>query len=279
MQKISLALIILSFTGCIDFKISDEEAFSKFDGLEISPQFGDLIVGDQTIHYAFTDRSKDNLAIFVHGSPGSWSAFIDYFKADSLLQEIDMLSIDRPGFGMSNHGVAVSSMEKQAYYLNEVSRLFKHKNKILIGHSLGGPVIARMAMDYPNSYRGLVFVAASIDPEMEKDEWYRNVINTKLGGLLTPKDFEVSNDEILPLKVELEEMLPLWKKIQIPSIVIQGTEDSLVPKENADFAAKMLPEELIQMRMLEGVDHFIPWSHPEVIVDAIQELKRKSNKK
>ena len=60
--------------------------------------------------------------------------------------------------------------------VHQVVQQFEHERIMLIGHSLGGPVIARMAMDYPDAYQGLIFVAASIDPEMEKEEWYRSWI-------------------------------------------------------------------------------------------------------
>jgi len=37
-------------------------------------------------------------------------------------------------------------------------------NAVLIGHSLGGPVVARMAADYPDFVKGLVLVAPGISP-------------------------------------------------------------------------------------------------------------------
>jgi pimeloyl-ACP methyl ester carboxylesterase len=41
------------------------------------------------------------------------------------------------------------------------------KQVILVGHSLGGPLIARMTMDYPELIDGLVFVAGSVAPKLE----------------------------------------------------------------------------------------------------------------
>ena len=64
-----------------------------------------------------------------------------------------------------------------------------------------------------------------IDTELEEEGCYRKVIATEVGAFFTPKEFEVSNAEILTLKKELEEMLPLWKQIKIPTIVIQGTDE------------------------------------------------------
>ena len=125
------------------------------------------------MHYVFTDQRKEALLVFIHGSPKSWGAFIDFFKANSLLDQFDMISIDRPGFGDSGFGEAEPSMEIQAFQINEVLKQFPDKRKILIGHSPGEPVVARMAMDYPDAFLGMILVAPSIDPAREKEEWYR----------------------------------------------------------------------------------------------------------
>lgn len=267
-----LIILLLIPKACIEFRISDQEALEEFEDLSIKPSFGDLEVDGKNIHYAFINQGKDALTIFIHGSPGSWNAFIDYFKVDSLLVHTDILAIDRAGFGHSDFGNAEPSIEIQARQLNAVIQLFDQKTKILLGHSLGGPVIARLAMDYPSSFNGLIFVAPSIDPEMEKDEWYMSILKSKVGKIFTPTEFIVSNDEIIPLKKELEIMIPLWTSIKIPSIVIQGTEDFLVPKENADFAKKMLPDSLVTISLLEGENHFIPWTNAGVITEAIYRM-------
>lgn len=269
-QLMKIAVFLILILSACEFRIDDSEAKESLESIEI--QFGDLMVDSRNMHYAYMDEGQDTMIVFVHGSPGSWSAFIDFFKADSLLGGLAMISVDRPGFGDSGFGEAEPSMEVQAFQINEVLNQFPEKRKILVGHSLGGPVVARMAMDFPDDYLGMVLVAPSIDPEMEKDEWYRKAIDTKVGAFFTPKEFEVSNDEILPLKKELYEMIPLWSKIKIPTIVIQGTKDSLVPKENAAFARQMLSDSLLEVNMLEDVNHFIPWTHPEEIIKAIHTI-------
>jgi len=257
----------------MDFSISDEELSDEFKDHEIKPVTNTITIDSNHIHYVYVDRGLKNLAVFVHGSPGSWSAFIDFFKNDTLLADYDLLAIDRPGFGESDHGRPEPSLAQQAAQLKEVVALFPHDNKIMVGHSLGGPVIARIAMDYPKLCDGMVMVAPSIDPGQEKFEWYRPLMKSKIGGAVTPTDFWVSNEEIVALKLELEKMLPLWAQIEIPSIVIQGTKDVLVPKENAEFARNMLPDSLVEVRYLEGVNHFIPWSDPQTIVQALEDLK------
>ncbi len=272
-----LRAIVIIITGsllssCIKFTLSEEEVQKEFRNEHLEPILTTLSIGDRTIHYASINEGKESLLVWIHGSPGSWTAFIDYFKNDSLLELTDMISIDRPGFGLSDRGWPEPSLKEQSRLMHEVTVLFPHKNKILVGHSLGGPVIARMAMDYPDDYSRLLFLAPSIDPEMEKYEWYRDVIQTRLGGWLTPEDFWVSNEEILPLKNELREMLPLWKEISAKSIVIQGANDKLVPRGNADFAEKMIVDSLVEVRLLESANHFLPWNNVEEVLKGVYDL-------
>ena len=69
-------------------------------------------------------------------------------------------------------------------------------------------------------------------------------------------------------------MLPLWSAIRCPVIVIQGQKDSLVPAGNADFARKMLVNARVTLVLKEEMDHFVPWSNPELIRDAIFSMTR-----
>jgi len=274
MRQAPIWLIAVFLCGCMQFRL-EQEAFQEiFKDRPIQPVSETIEVDSNHVHYVYIDRGKPNLAVFIHGSPGSWSAFLDFFKNDSLLQTYDVLSIDRPGFGDSDYGRPEPSLQKQAYYLQQVISRFDQPNKVMVGHSLGGPVAARIAMDYPSLAQAMVLVAPSVDPAMERYEWYRTWIETRVGGWVTPTDFWVSNEEILPLKAELDSMLPLWKAVHIPAVVIQGTKDMLVPKENAEFVRRMMGDSLADIRYLEGVNHFIPWSHPHKIVEALEALAR-----
>jgi pimeloyl-ACP methyl ester carboxylesterase len=147
------------------------------------------------------------------------------------------------------------------------------KKIILIGHSLGGPMIARMAMDYPELIDNLIIVAGSITPNLEPNEkWFRIPMDFMPIRVLIPASFRASNHEILYLKPELEKMLPLWKNIRQPVIVIQGGKDMFVSPKNADFAEKMLVNaKSLKVVRIDTMNHFVPWSHPQLIKKAIEE--------
>jgi len=273
-----LALLVAIAAGmhaCMDFRMSSREVDTFFKQKKLNGTQQQYKSADgHEIHYVTSGNDRRPLVLFVHGSPGSLSAFIDFMADSVLLQKAFLITTDRPGFGHSNFGMAEPSLEKQANILKPILEKYKDNRPIiLVGHSLGGPLIARMAMAYPHLVDGLVIVAGSIDPELEPDEtWFRAPLATPFLSWVLPRSFRSSNEEIYQLKPELQKMLPYWKDITCPVIVIQGQADSLVPPGNADFARKMLTHAPVNFVLIEGMDHFVPWSNPELIRNAVLQL-------
>jgi pimeloyl-ACP methyl ester carboxylesterase len=250
--------------------MSDKKVEEYFKDAPEKPSFYQYTHNGRRIHYAAMGADTLPMVVFVHGSPGSWDAFISFFKDSTLYKKARIVSVDRPGFGKSGYGKVETSLQQQAALLMPVLKTNKSSIlPILVGHSLGGPVVSRMAMDYPTLVGGLVLVAPSIDPELEKWEWYRHVGDFFLLRAIIPKELDVSNQEILPLKEELTLMLPMWATIRVPVSVIQGEKDKLVPPGNAGFARKMLVDAPVNIWMIPEMNHFIPWSRPDLIREVI----------
>jgi len=258
----------------MQFRMSKSELDTYFANKEKKGTYHSIDIEKRVITYVKAGDENLPLVIFVHGSPGSLSAFIHFLSDSLLLEKTQVISVDRPGFGSSNFGYAEPSLRKQAAYLKPILETEKGERPILlVGHSLGGPLIARMAMDYPELIDGLVIVAGSIDPELEPNEtWFRAPLATPFLKWMLPRSLRASNDEIYKLKPELQEMMPLWKNITTPTHVIQGKKDKLVPPGNVDFAKKMMVNAPVKIVLVEGMDHFVPWSNPELIRNAILEL-------
>jgi len=236
----------------------------------ITPTVTSYEIGKQRINYTHIGDTTLPLVLLVHGSPGSSSAYLDYMQDSNLLKKVQLVAVDRPGFGYSNLGKAQRSLALQANAFLPILEKYRTSKTILVGHSFGGPVIARMAMDFPSLVDGLVIVAGSIDPDLEPNEWWRKPLNWRILRWLLPKALRVCNQEILPLEGELRKMLPLWEKIRVPVTVIQGEADNLVPKGNADFAQKMLVNsEKVKIEIIAGGNHFILWSLRDKVVQEI----------
>lgn len=268
-----LAGILFLADSCMQFRMSRKEIDHFFADKKWKGSVHSYYAGKQPITYLKAGNETLPLVVFVHGSPGSLSAFIDFLADTTLLEKAQLITVDRPGFGASNFGYAEPSLQRQSAVLKPlIESNKKNRPVILVGHSLGGPVIARMAMDYPDLIDGLVFVAASIDPELEPHEWFRGPLATPFLKWMLPRSLRASNDEIYKLKPELQRMVPRWSEIRCPSIVIQGSKDSLVPPANADFAKRMITQAPVKVVMNESMDHFVPWSHPHLIREAVLEL-------
>ena len=272
---IILFIISQILSSCLTFKVSQKEIDKKFMGYKLKPVQHQINVQGVKMNYAEIGSDSLPVAFFVHGSPGSWGGFIDFMKDTILLKKVKMVAVDRIGFGNSDFGKAEKSLVVQSDLLKPIVAKYKKSGKkiILIGHSLGGPMIARMAMDYPELVDNLIIVAGSIAPNLEPNEkWFRIPMDFIPISILIPASFRASNHEILYLKPELEKMLPLWKNIHQPVIVIQGGKDMFVSPKNADFAEKMLVNaKSLKIVRIDTMNHFVPWSHPDLIKKAIIE--------
>ncbi|MBK9014315.1 MAG: alpha/beta hydrolase [Saprospiraceae bacterium] len=237
--------------------------------------FGTYETDGRTIHYTRSGTEGLPLVLMVHGSPGASDAMLDYLADTSFTRQALVVSVDRPGFGYSDFGKTERSLKKQAQQLRPLLEKYRKGSgkAILVGHSYGGPLIARMAMDSPELVDGLVMVAGSIDPQLEPAYWWSRPLDWWILRWMLPGAFRVSNQEILPLKKELEDMLPFWADISCPVTVVQGTKDRLVSAANADFAKKMLPNSRrLKIEMLEGEDHFIMWTKEKMIAEKILDV-------
>jgi pimeloyl-ACP methyl ester carboxylesterase len=266
-------------TYCFNMRTADSEWPAKMErqGQMLAPRFLDVpsFIG-RNIH-SVTLNGNDSLPfiVFVHGSPGAADAYLTYLADTAISRVAQMAAIDRPGFGYtSGFGIPEPSQAAQAAaVLAVVDHLALNQKVILVGHSLGGPVICRFAMDYPERTAGLVIVAGSIDPTQEKHPWWQTVVDVPPVKWLTPKPLWTSNAEIIPLEQELKEMLPLWPRITCPVRILHAVNDRLVPVANADFARRMLtncPD--LKVEILPDGDHFILWSRQDVVRKAIMEV-------
>jgi pimeloyl-ACP methyl ester carboxylesterase len=254
--------------------MSKKEIGSYFKTKEKKGTLHEYKYDHQKINYLKVGDEELPLVVFVHGSPGSLSAFIDFMADTVLLSKAQLITVDRPGFGESNFGYGEKSMARQSSVLKPLIEKNKLSRRvILVGHSMGGPVISRMAMDYPELIDGLVIVAGSIDLDLEPNEtWFRAPLATPFLSWILPRSFRASNQEIYHLKPELQDMLPLWKNIKASTIVIQGKKDVLVDPANAYFAKKMIVNAPVELAMIDEMNHFVPWSNPELIRSAIIKL-------
>ncbi len=249
-------------------------------GQPLSPHFYEIPDATGRDIHAIQVSAADTLplAVMVHGSPGSTDAYLIYLADTMLTKTLRLAAFDRPGFGYTaQFGRPETSLAAQAKaVLAVVEALSPQRKVLLVGHSLGGPVICRFAMDYPELVAGLVIVAGSIDPDQEEHPWWQAAIDVPPLKWWTPVALWTSNHEIKPLEEELRNMLPLWNRISCPVRVIHAQDDRLVPVANAMFAQRQLTGSAdLRVQILPAGDHFILWNNQAAVRAAILDLAKK----
>jgi pimeloyl-ACP methyl ester carboxylesterase len=226
------------------------------------------------IHYIETGDSTKPTLFFLHGSPGSWDAYKTYLSDSDLQKKYRLIAIDRPGFGYSNFGEAEDLNAQANLILTFIQSKNNNQAITLIGHSMGGPVAVKLATKKPELFKNLVILAGAIDPKAENPENWRPVLMSKPIKHLIPGAFRPSNEELWWLKEDLKTMKSELIKITSNVIIIHGTEDSLVPYSNVAFMEKeFINAKKKEIIPIEKADHFIPWSHFEIIKNSLMNLE------
>lgn len=228
------------------------------------------------IDYVEIDSASESspakqLMVFVHGTPGSYSAFRSYLSDPVMQNNFHMISVTRPGW-RNDEDPKIPSLDEQAEALKPILQMDRSgKGAILMGHSYGGPVIARAAMSYPDLVSGLAFVATTGDPKLSGPRWY-NRFAVVLPRFVLGASLKGANAEILPLRSQLEDMLPLWQDLSMPVLIVQGSKDRLVHPDNALFLERMLENSEVRFLAREGLGHFVLWEEAELIRDNLVDI-------
>jgi pimeloyl-ACP methyl ester carboxylesterase len=225
------------------------------------------------LHYARTGADTLPTLLFIHGSAGSWSKFDRYLRDTDLLKKFRMVSVDRPGFGYSHFGKARKLADQSAMISDLVKALQNGKPVFAIGRSYGGTLAAKLAIDNPGMFTGLVLIAAALDPAAEKPEKWRPVMYRTPLRYMMPGAWRISNEELWHLKTELKEMAAGLKNIEARVCIIHGDNDGLVPVSNVEFAKKMLSKASeVSITIIPGANHFVSDHHYELVKNSLLEL-------
>lgn len=263
-RRIAWLSAALAVAGC---SIPGPETSADDMAAKMPPQELKLAAG-YTLSYLAAGAADGKLAVFVHGTPGDSGAWADYLM--HVPQGYRYVAIDRPGFGASGPDDAVVSLAEQADAIAAVIKASGANTAVLIGHSLGGPIIAQAAVDHPDLVAALVIVAGSLDPAQENVPFYQYVGDTWPLSAILPRWLRNTNREIIALEPQLKALAPRLAAIKIPVTIVHGTEDDLVPFANVDFMKKhMTGTKAMDVTVLDGMNHFLPWNAKQAVDAAI----------
>ncbi|MCK7503316.1 MAG: alpha/beta hydrolase [Desulfobacterales bacterium] len=174
--------------------------------------------------------------------------------------------------------------------LKDILGVLKLERPILIGHSLGAAIALGFASKYPQDISGVVAVGGGltmpVNPDMldgfrKQPEFVLDMIcKFSLAKENRPKFFDalraslgqanvdvVSGDMLACSKFDLTGEL---KKINVPVLVICGTEDKMTPPASSEqIAAGIAGTKLV---LIEGAGHMVMMEKPSAFNDTLRDF-------
>lgn len=168
---------------------------------------------------------------FLHGTPGSALSWWPYLNNPGNFR---MIAVDRPGFSPINRVFPdpVGDMEILALLLRKTAET---RPAIVVGHSMGGGLAAKLAADCPQHVKNLVLIGASLDPSLEQVKPVQYAARKAPLKFLMTRTTRNSNEELINYPDLLRDLQPDLKKIHCPVLIVHARDDGLVPYENVKF--------------------------------------------
>lgn len=248
------------------------------------------------IQIAFTDEGEGIPMLFIHGFPlnrGAWSSQVEAFKS-----RFRVIVPDLRGFGESGSSEGPVPMSRFAEDIWALGQHLGLDRVILVGHSMGGYIALAMAKAYPALLRGLVLVGTkpgqdsveAANARREAAEKVRRegpsvVVDAMAAKMLSSSDTDgrkaavvracmtpTSSEGIIgallgmALRPDSHDVLD---KIRVPTLVMTGGEDTLIPPSESEAMAKVIPD--AQLRIIPRAGHLVAVDQSAAFNEAMRE--------
>jgi 3-oxoadipate enol-lactonase len=240
-----------------------------------------------TIVLSTADAGQGLPLVFLHGFPlhrGAWQK-----QVDALRSSYRVIAPDLRGFGGSDTRPGPSTMELYAADVHALLQLLTTGPVILIGHSMGGYVALAFARQFPEMLRGLVLVSTKAGRDTTEAAAGRRAIaeRVKAEGVqvvvetMAPKMLAAGNQDVRMAEqvrgimtssksagvigallgmAERPDSTSLLGQILVPTLVITGEDDTLIPPAESKKMAQAIPGS--QFEVIPHAGHLVSFEQP-----------------
>lgn len=145
------------------------------------PEIGTRVAFEDTQLHVI-QRGEGAPVLFIHGASGNAREFLASLEPE-MPEGILRLSADRPGHGYSGRIKDAEQLGRQAEAMAAVLADQTDEPAVIIGHSFGGAVALRVALDHPEQVKAVVLLApVTHDWGSGGINWYSQVAATPVIG-------------------------------------------------------------------------------------------------
>lgn len=246
------------------------------------------------IHYQSYGRGSDAF-VLVHGWSSNLQAWS--YQIPELAKRGRVIALDLPGHGQSDKPQLAYTMDHFAAAIDAVMKDAKVERAVLLGHSMGTPVIRQFYRKYPKKTLALVIVDGAL--RSFGDKAMRDQILTafrspnykeaatgmfaQMAGMLPAEEQERVKASFLntPQTVLVSAMESMYDdslyatdKINVPVLAILA-KSPYWPADTEEFLRSVAPD--LEYHMWEGVDHFLHLEKSKEFNDAVLAFVNKKN--
>ncbi len=219
------------------------------------------------------------------------------------------VSVDRPGLGFSGRPRGAERLGVQAAFAAAVLERTVRAPAVIVGHSFGGAVALRLALERPELVRALVLFAPASRPWPGRTAWYNRLAARPLIGpafaqavrvvgpmqadgalantfrpqpapqtygaelgaalLFRPHSFRANARDLAFLNAELQAQAPRYDQIRAPVRVLFGDSDHVVTYKRHGLALAQAVRDG-RAHILPGVGHMPHRAAPEAALEMIR---------
>jgi len=234
-------------------------------------------IGELDIHYLTGGQGTP--LIVIHGGSGGAKAWLKNMA--ELAANYTVYAPDLPGFGHSQPIDGDYYIPELAEFVDKFSQALGLDSFHLMGHSFGGGIVLHYALEFPQKIKKLVLVS-SLCLGKEIALWVRLLSNcvicrgmtaaamTLLRSVkwlieltLSPIEFVVPysrftlslGKKITTFKEQTTVLFQRLSEVLVPTLVVWGEKDPIVPARQAYAAAELIPD--CQVKVFEGSGHSV----------------------
>lgn len=243
----------------------------------------------------FTEEGEGPPLVFLHGFPldrDIWMKQIRAFRSDWRV-----ILPDLRGFGESEGTPGPVSMARLAEDVHDLLRHLGAGPAVLVGHSMGGYVALAFARAFPQALRGLVLVGTKAGADAPEAAVSRRAMAAKveregtafLLKAMAAKMLAPGNrDETMTVSITsfmrpnrpeglISALLGMAERpdartwladLHVPTLVLAGREDALIPIEEAGVLARGIPG--AELQLLDRAGHLVAYEQPYAFNEALR---------
>jgi pimeloyl-ACP methyl ester carboxylesterase len=231
-------------------------------------------IGEVDIHYQVAGQGPP--VVLVHGLSGStrwWARNVGPMARSFRVHIVDLI-----GFGRSR-GPHPFVLGDAATHLTRWMDQIEVERASIIGHSMGGFIAADLAAEFPDRVDRLVLVDAAILPSdrghaRQAVNLFRGVsrLPVRFLPILMADAYRAGPSSIRKAARELTtaDLRPKLSRIEVPTLVIWGEHDTLVPRAIGEEIRANLPN--ASWVVLEGAGHNPMWDRADAFNRVVVEF-------